>query len=59
MLNTTLKKTNMKTEKKNNSNAGRKPVSDKKKPITIYVRESTIEKLGIDKIKEILNNSIL
>ena len=49
----------MKTEKKTTTNAGRKPVSDKKKPITIYVRESKIEELGLENIKEILNNSIL
>ena len=35
----TLKK--MQAEKK-----GRKPISDKKKPVTIYVRESEIKKVG-------------
>jgi hypothetical protein len=31
----------MQAEKK-----GRKPISDKKKPVTIYVRESEIKKVG-------------
>ena len=46
----------MKTEK--NSNAGRKPIQDKKKPVTIYVKQSMIDQIGIEKIKEILNTSI-
>lgn len=45
----------MKTEKKQ---AGRKPLSDKKKPVTIYVRESKIEELTLEKIKEYLNKSV-
>lgn len=37
---------------------GRKPVSDKKKPITIYVQESYINKIGVDKLKQQLINIV-
>lgn len=32
--------------------AGRKPVADKKIAVTIYVRESFINSIGIDAVKE-------
>lgn len=32
--------------------AGRKPIEDKKVPVTIYVRESVIETLGLEVVKE-------
>lgn len=32
--------------------AGRKPIEDKKIPVTIYVRESVIETLGLEIVKE-------
>ena len=32
--------------------AGRKPIEDKKKAVTLYVRESVIETLGLDAVKE-------
>lgn len=32
--------------------SGRKPVDDKKKAVTIYVRESVIETLGLEVVKE-------
>jgi len=32
--------------------AGRKPIEDKKVPVTIYVRESVIEALGLEVVKE-------
>ena len=31
--------------------AGRKPINDKKKPVTIFVKESTITLHGIDNLK--------
>ena len=40
----------MKTKK---SNAGRKPVPDKKVQVSLYIRQSEIDKFGdIDKLKE-------
>lgn len=39
--------------------AGRKPCIDKKKPITIYVPTSQIEKLGKDIIRQICEKAIL
>jgi hypothetical protein len=38
----------MKTTKRGGAreNAGRTPIEDKKRPLTIYVRESIINKLG-------------
>ena len=38
--------------------SGRKPCSDKKKQITIYVLTSEIEKLGKDTIRQICNQAI-
>lgn len=38
--------------------AGRKPVSDKKVQMTIYVLTSQIEKLGRDKIRKVCEKSI-
>lgn len=38
--------------------SGRKPVEDKKKAVTIYTRESRIERLGVAKIKEIAEEAI-
>lgn len=37
-------------------NSGRKKVEDKKVPIAmnLYIRQSRVEKLGIDKVKEII-----
>ncbi len=32
--------------------AGRKPIADKKIAVTIYVRESLINSIGIDAVKE-------
>lgn len=32
--------------------AGRKPIEDKKVPVTLYVRESVINAIGLDVIKE-------
>lgn len=39
-------------------NSGRKPVADKKKPVVLYLRESVIEKLGIDRIREVSEKAI-
>ena len=33
--------------------SGRKPVEDKKIPLTLYIRQSAIDKLGSDNAKEI------
>ena len=38
--------------------AGRKPVSDKKIQLTIYVLTSQVEKLGRDKIRQVCEKSI-
>lgn len=40
-------------------NSGRKPVIDKKVALTIYVRESQIERLGQDNAKAIATNAII
>jgi len=40
------------------ANAGRKPVSDKKVTVTIYPRQSRIDKIGIDRIKEMAMSAI-
>ena len=40
-------------------NSGRKPVDDKKKPVILYLRESVIDKLGIDRIREVAETAIL
>lgn len=40
------------------SGAGRKPVDDKKVMIGIYPAQSRIDKIGIDKIKEICISAI-
>lgn len=46
-------KTNMKTVKK--SNRGRKPISDKKVQVSLYIRQSKIDKFGgIDGLKDAL-----
>ena len=37
---------------------GRKPITDKKKPVTIFVRQSLINQLGIDNLKNKLNATI-
>jgi len=39
----------------NPKGGGRKPIEDKLKPITTYVRQSTIDKLGRDNIQHQLN----
>ena len=31
---------------------GRKPIEDKKKPITIFVKESVIEKIGKEELQQ-------
>ena len=56
MLDLNLKETNMKGGKRNG--AGRKPCSDKKQQMTIYVELSKIDKLGKDKIRQICENAI-
>lgn len=38
--------------------AGAKPISDKKVQMTIYVRESKVEKLGREKIRQVCEKSI-
>ena len=38
-------------EKIKKDNRGRKPISDKKKPVTVYVQESIIKHHGIDNLK--------
>ena len=43
-------KTKKKTEKP--KTAGRKPIADKKQIVTLYVRESIIEKMGLEIVKE-------
>lgn len=43
---------NKKTQGGARSNAGRKPIEDKKIAVTIYVKESVIEKLGLEVVKE-------
>lgn len=37
---------------------GRKPIVDKKKEISLFIEQSTIEKLGKEKIKQISYNAI-
>jgi hypothetical protein len=37
---------------------GRKPLTDKKQPVTIFVRQSLINQLGIDNLKNKLNATI-
>lgn len=37
---------------------GRKPIQDKKQPVTIFVRQSLIKQLGIDNLKNKLHASI-
>lgn len=39
--------------------AGRKPIEDKKVPVTIYLRKSVIKTLGVEDIKERCYKSIL
>jgi hypothetical protein len=39
-------------------NSGRKPVTDKKVPLTIYVRESTLNRLGKEAVREIAVDAI-
>jgi len=39
----------------NPKGGGRKPIEDKLKPITTYVRQSTIDKLGRDNIQFQIN----
>lgn len=38
--------------------SGRKTVTDKKETVTIYVEKSKIDKLGLDKLKEICYKAI-
>lgn len=39
-------------KKKTVKTAGRKPIADKKLIVTLYVRESIIEKMGLEVVKE-------
>lgn len=54
----------MKKHKKNTrggarSGAGRKPITDKKIPVTVYIRESTIKDVGgMDAARELAINAI-
>jgi hypothetical protein len=49
----------IKTHGGKRSNAGRKPITDKKKPVTIYSKESEINLLGgMDEAKLLLSNTI-
>ena len=41
-----------KTQGGKRKSAGRKPVDDKKMAVTIYVKESVIEMLGLEVVKE-------
>jgi hypothetical protein len=40
------------------SKAGRKPVKDKKRGISIYVKESTIKRLGIEFVRELATGTV-
>lgn len=47
------------TKKKTKSNRGRKPIQDKVKQVSVYARESEIEKCGgMDQAKEIAEQAI-
>lgn len=37
---------------------GRKPLTDKKQPVTIFVRQSLINQLGIDNLKNKLHATV-
>jgi hypothetical protein len=37
---------------------GRKPIQDKKQPVTIFVRQSLINQLGIDNLKNKLHATV-
>lgn len=39
-------------KKEKQKKAGRKPISDKKQVVTLYVRESIIKKMGFEVVKE-------
>jgi hypothetical protein len=38
--------------------SGRKPVEDKKIPLTIYINKSRVEALGVDNVKQFASDAV-
>ncbi len=44
--------------KRNPRGAGRKPIEDRVKPVTFYIRNSIIDRVGKESLKELVINFI-